>query len=125
MAEGQVETWRHKDSEGIEVEAVRLSEDNAEWVSWWCGGTLVEEIDPEYPEETQPGINLRTTEGMARASLHMYVVKYGSNFFTIHNRPFEMAYEPVSRAATPLESAGDARRERGLSDPFDMGRYRI
>lgn len=122
MAEGQMETWRKQDNPAITVEAVRLREDNAAVVAAWCRGSVVEEIDPEHPDEMQPGININTPAGVKRASLHMYVVKFGNNFFVSHNRPFEMTYEPVNREAPPLESAGDARRQRGFSDPFDTGR---
>ena len=118
MAEGQIEQWRKKDAHHITVEAVRLTEDNATMVAAWCGGELIEEIDPEHPEETQPGINIRTPKGTKRASLHMYVIKYGNQFFVDNNRPFEMKYEPVNRPAPPLESAGDAAKERGFADPW-------
>lgn len=123
MAEGQIELWQKKDSPDIQVEAVRLNEDNAAEVAAWCNGTLIEEIDPEHPEETQPGINFQTPQGMQRASLHMYVIGFGSNqFFTTSNRRFEEVYEPVNRSSTPLESAGDTRKRLGFADPFDSNR---
>lgn len=116
-----MEIWRHK-IEGVLVEAVRLNEANVEEVAAWCGGDLVEEIDPEHTDEKRFGINLNTPAGVKRATLHMYVVKYGRNFFTDHNRVFESRYEPVDRPAPPLESAGDSRKARGFGDPFDRGR---
>lgn len=117
-----MEAWRKILNPNIQVEAVRLNEDNAAVVAAWSGAELIEEIDPEHPEETQPGLNVDTPTGIKRASLGMYVVKYGRTFFVSHNRPFEMIYEPVTRTAPPLESAGDARKERGFADPFDRGR---
>lgn len=122
MAEGQIEEWQKKDNHNVVVEAVRLNEDNAEAVAAWCRGDLVEEIDPEHADEMQPGINIWTAQGQKRASLHMYVVKYGTQFFVSHNRQFETVYEPVNREGTPLESAGDTRKRLGFSDPFDTGR---
>lgn len=116
------ETWRKRDAHNITVEAVRLTEDNVEETAEWASGDLVDEIDPEHPQEMQKGINVRTPSGMARASLGMYVAQFGRNFFVAHNRPFEMKYEPVNREAPPLESAGDARKARGFADPFDTGR---
>lgn len=114
-----IELWRKRDNPEITVEAVRLNEDNIEAIaSYWGVGDLVEEIDPEHPEEMQHGLNVTTPTGTKRASLNMYVVKYGGQFFVSHNRPFEMKYEPVNRPAPPLESAGDAARERGFADPF-------
>lgn len=117
-----MELWHKRDNSAITVEAVRLNEDNAAAVAEWCKGTLIEEIDPEHPEEMQPGINLNTPNGMKRASLGMYVVKYGRQFFAQHNRPFETVYEPDNREAPPLESAGDTRKALGFADPFDRGR---
>lgn len=117
-----VEEWQKKDNPGIKVSAVRLTEDNAKTVADWSHAELIEEIDPEHPEEMQPGLNVRTPSGVKRASLHMYVVKFGSHFFAEHNRAFELVYEPANRPAPPPESAGDARRERGFGDPFDLGR---
>lgn len=113
-----IESWRKKDSPSIVVEAVRLTEDNVENIAKWCGGELVEEIDPEHPDETQLGINFQTPNGMKRASLHMYVVKFERSFFVSHNRKFETVYEPVNREAPPLESAGDTRKRLGFADPF-------
>lgn len=124
MAEGQIEQWVKKQG-GVMVEAVRLNEDNVEAVAAWSKGDLVEEIDPEHPDEMQYGINLMTPDGMKRASLHMYVVRYGNQFFAAHNRRFEEMYMPVGREETPLESAGDARRQRGFADPFDTGRFGV
>lgn len=117
-----MELWQKKDSPAVTVEAVRLNEDNAAEVAAWSGATLIEEIDPEHPEEKQPGLNLNTPTGVKRASLGMYVIKYGNQFFVSHNRNFEIKYQPVNREAPPLESAGDARRALGFADPFDRGR---
>ena len=122
MAEGQIELWQKKDDNTIQVEAVRLTEDNAAEIADWCNGSLIEEIDPEHPDETQPGINFNTPQGMKRASLHMYVVRFGNQFFTTSNRRFEEVYEPVNRPSTPLESAGDTRKHLGFADPFDAHR---
>lgn len=112
------ELWRKKENHEITVLAVRLNEDNAAAVAHWCGGELIEEIDPEHTEEMQPGINVRTPLGMKRASLHMYVIKFGQQFFVKDNRPFEISYEPVNREAPPLESPGDTRKRLGFADPF-------
>lgn len=113
-----MELWRKKDNPAVEVEAVRLTEDNAEEVAAWCRAEIVEEIDPEHPEEMQPGLNIWTPNGMKRASLHDYVIGFGNSFFTTSNRRFETNYEPVTREAPPLESAGDTRKRLGFADPF-------
>lgn len=113
-----VEVWNKKGYPGIRVSAVRLNEDNAAAVAEWCRAELIEEVSPEHPEEKQPGLNVPCSGGMKRASLNMYVVRYGSSFFVSHNRPFELKYEPSYRSAPPLESAGDAAKERGFADPW-------
>lgn len=117
-----MEQWRKKSSPNVVVEAVRLNEENVEELAGWSRGDLIEEIDPEHPEEMQYGINLNTPSGMKRASLGMYLVKYANQFFVSHNRVFETSYEPVNREAPPLESAGDSRKARGFADPFDSGK---
>lgn len=117
-----METWQKRDNPTVIVEAVRLTEENVHEVSLWCNSEKVEEIDPEHTEEMQFGINVMTAHGPSRASLGMYVIRFGNQFFVSHNRPFEMKYEPTSRPAPPLESAGDARKARGWADPFDRGR---
>lgn len=116
------EMWRKKDNDIVIVEAVRLTEDNIEAMAAWCRSDLVDEIDPEDPLETQKGINVYTIDGTKRASLGMYLVKWGSHFYVAHNRQFETVYEPVLRPSPPLESAGDARKALGFADPFDRGR---
>ena len=113
-----MEIWIKKSNPAIQVEAVRLNEDNAADVAAWCGGDLVEEIDPEHPQEKQPGINVPTSGGRKRASLGNYVIKYGKNFFVESVRGFEIKYEPESRQTPPPESAGDTRKKLGFSDPF-------
>lgn len=117
-----MEDWRKRDNPGIIVQAIRLNEDNAAAAAAWCGAELVEEIDPEHPDENQPGLNLTTPTGTKRASLGMYVVKFGRAFFVAHNRQFELVYEPVNRPAPPPESPADSRRALGFGDPFDRGR---
>jgi hypothetical protein len=117
-----MELWQKKASPGITVEAIRLNEENIDEVAAWCRAEVIEEIDPEHPQEKQKGLNVDTAAGMKRASLGMYVVKFGRHFFVSHNRPFEVVYEPVERPAPPLESAGDSRKARGFADPFDRGR---
>lgn len=117
-----MEKWQKQSNPAIIVEAVRLNEDNVADVGKWAGALMVEEIDPEHPEETQWGMNVNTAAGSKRASLGMYVVKFGKHFFVSRVREFELVYEPVSRPLPPPESAGDSRKARGFADPFDTGR---
>lgn len=120
-----MEQWRKKETPHVTVEAVRLTEDNAAEVAAWSGAELIEEIDPEHPEEKQPGLNVETPSGAKRASLHMYVIKFGRQFYVSNNRNFEIKYEPVNRPSPPPESAGDTRKRLGFADPFDTGRFSL
>lgn len=117
-----MEQWQKKDNPAVTVEAIRLNEENVDEVAAWAHAEKIEEIDPEHPQEMQWGLNVTTPNGVQRASLGMYVIKFGRNFFAKHNRQFEIVYEPVNRPAPPLESAGDTRKALGFSDPFDRGR---
>ena len=79
----------------------------------------MEEIDPEFPEETRPAINVRTNSGdVLRASLGMYVIKFFGTWHVHHNRVFEGKYAPLEKPAPPPESIGDSRKARGFADPF-------
>lgn len=113
-----MEEWVKKDNETIVVEAVRLNEDNAAEVAAWCAGVLIEEIDPQDSLQKQPGINVPTPAGFKRASLGMYVINYGAQFFVETVRRFELLYTPRGRYSPPPESSGDTRHRLGFRDPF-------
>lgn len=119
-----VEIWRKKDSEAaVLVRAIRVNEENVEDVAKWSSSDVIQESDPEHPEEMQKGLNVLTPAGIKRASLGMYVIKFGKHFFVDYPRPFEEKYEPATRPAPHPESAGDSRKARGFADPFDTGRF--
>ena len=105
-----METWRKRDASNVVVEAIRLNEDNVVAAAQWCNGELIKEIDPVHPQEEQWGINVFTAQDVKRASLGMYVVKFGKHFFVSHNRKFEMVYEPVNRPAPAPQTAREARQ---------------
>lgn len=106
----KIEPWRKRDNPVIVVEAVLLNEDNAIAVAEWCQGELLKEYDSVHPEEEQWGINVLTANEMQRASLGMYVIKFGKHFFVSHNRKFELAYEPVDRPAPAPQTPREARQ---------------
>lgn len=110
--------WRRKDDETIVCDAVRLNEDNIELVAQTFGIELVEELNKQDPDvnDKQYGLNVRTPNGVQRASLGMYLVKFAKHLFVYHVRPFEEVYEPVDRPSPPPESIGDAYMARGM-DP--------
>lgn len=79
----------------VVVEARCLTPDLAEDIADWCGGTLVEEINPGTDEKT-PGINVPTMDGPARASMNDWILK-GSlgDFWPMKAHEFPNAYEPA------------------------------
>jgi hypothetical protein len=119
-----METWVKRDNPAVQIEAIRLNEDNAAYIALWSKGELVKEIDPIDGEE-MPGINIETRDGTARASISMYVGKYAGGFFVMHTRPFEDMYKPLGRPAPPPESIGDTRIRLGFGDQPGTGPVRI
>lgn len=117
-----MELWRKKENHKVFVEAVRLDEDNVKDVAVWSSSELVEQINPEHRDEVQLALNVLTPAGIRRATLGMYVLKFGKHFYISYVRPFEEVYEPTTRPADHPESAGDSRKARGFADPFDRGR---
>lgn len=113
----EIEFWQKKSSPAVLVEAIRVTEANVEDISKWCRGELVEEIDPEHPDENRYGVNVRTGYGdIERLTLGMYISRAAGKFYIFHNRVFETMYEPRDREAPPLESIGDTRKALGFGD---------
>lgn len=112
----ETEVWVKKGTSAT-VNAVRVTENNVEDIASWCRGELIEEIDPEHPDENRYGVNVRTAYGdTERLTLGMYIVSVGGKFYIFHNRVFETYYAPRDREAPPLESIGDSRKALGLGD---------
>ena len=59
----------------VEVQAIQLALGNAGEVAVWCGGVVVEEIDPEDDNVRYVAVNIPTLEGVMRASEDDYVIK--------------------------------------------------
>lgn len=87
------ELWRKKP---VEVEANLLTKENAEAVALWCGGQLVEEINPENEDDRYVGINIPTLEGVMRASEGDYIIKgVQGEFYPCKPGIFTATYEKV------------------------------
>lgn len=71
------------DEDGHRVQAMLLSSELATVISVWCGGVLVEEIDPFDVNQRYPAINVPTPEGPKRASLGDYVIKHEDKTFGV------------------------------------------
>lgn len=69
--------------DGEQVQAMLMSSELATVISVWCHGQIVEEIDPFDNNNRFPGINLRTREGVSRASLGDYVIKHEDGSFEV------------------------------------------
>lgn len=78
-----IETWRKKSLPNLFIEAAQVTAENAEEIAAWCGGNLVEEIDPFDSAKRQPGINVPCEYGNERASVGHFVFKAGNEGFRI------------------------------------------
>jgi hypothetical protein len=85
-----------KKGQGFLVEAAYLTEDNASEISNWAGGAQVVEEQIAHSDEKLEGLNVKTPEGTKRASVGMYVIKYGDDFYVSKAGAFEQNYEPVA-----------------------------
>lgn len=80
---------------GVVVHAMQLTSENAYEVARWAGNALVvEEIDP-LTREKSPGLNVRGSKEMLRASEGMYVIKVEDHFFVARPTSFENRFERV------------------------------
>lgn len=65
------------------VQAMLMSPELVTVISVWCHGQVVEEIDPFDDSNRFLAINLRTREGVSRASLGDYVIKHEDGTFEV------------------------------------------
>lgn len=83
-------------SKPVEVEAFKLSHENAQELARWCGGRIVEEISPIGPAKIYVGLNIPTINGVVRASEGDYVIKDARGMFYVRKSYlFDEAYEEV------------------------------
>jgi hypothetical protein len=69
--------------DGEQVQAMLMSPELVTVISAWCRGQVVEEIHPHDDRQRFPAINLRTREGVSRASLGDYVIKHSDGTFEV------------------------------------------
>lgn len=70
-------------------EARVLTLKNASHLAEWCRGRLVNEQDAISPHVNQPGINVPTKDGVARASLGDSILKHSDGTFEVVKHPAE------------------------------------
>ena len=76
----------------VEVEAYKLTEDNAGIVSDWCKGLLVKRAD-----NFEPMIQIMTLEGVMTARQGDYIIKgVAGEFYPCAPGIFEKTYEVIS-----------------------------
>lgn len=79
----EIQEYRNKDMpQGPTIHAVQLTQNNGREIAEWCGGKLVEEIDP-FTKQVTPGINVPTKNGNIRASLDDYVLRTVDGSFEV------------------------------------------
>lgn len=78
----------------VVIQAIQLGKANAEEIAEWCGGQVVEEINPHDETERFVGINIPTLEGVMRASEGDYVIKgVKGEFYPCKPHIFAETYE--------------------------------
>jgi hypothetical protein len=83
----------HYRSKAQYVEAIQLTPSNVQEVAEWCGGMVVEEIDPQDNSKLV-ALNIPTLEGPVRASENDFVIKgSGGQFSTMHPNAFDRRFE--------------------------------
>lgn len=73
-----------QNEDGEMAQAMLLSPELVTVISAWCGGRVVEEIDPFDSQTRQPGINVQCQDEVKRASLGDYVVKHNDGSFDVY-----------------------------------------
>lgn len=71
-------------SDGLEF-AMQVTEELVESVAVWCGGIIVEEIDPETSERFR-ALNLVCGDEVKRASANDWVIKKADKTFDVSKR---------------------------------------
>lgn len=80
----------------VVVQATQLSPATAKDLAEWCGGQLVEEIDPLDSNKKFVAINLPTLEGARRASEGDWVVKgTRGEFYRVDDAEFKNTFVKV------------------------------
>lgn len=94
MPTRHAQPFKHK-TKPIEVEAALLTEDNASEISNWAGGAQVVEEEHALLHTKTEGLNIKTPDGTRRASVGMYVIKLGDQFFVSQPGNFAANYLPL------------------------------
>lgn len=72
-----------KQKEEAPSNSMLLTPETAVALSVWCGGQVVEEVDPFDDELRFPAVNVPTRSGVERASLGDYVIKDEDGTFAV------------------------------------------
>lgn len=73
----------YRNEDGDIVPAMRLSPELVTVVSVWCGGRIVEEIDPFDSSQRYPALNVQCGNEVKRASLGDTVIKHSDGTFDV------------------------------------------
>lgn len=66
----------------------RVTEENAPFLAFWCGGTWITEIDPFDSEKRYRAVNVPTANGVERASRGDTIVKHENGTFGVQKGEF-------------------------------------
>lgn len=89
-----MKTYRKKP---VEVQAWHITKENVYEVAKWCGGRVIQEIDPADPTDVYIGLDIPTLEGVMRAKISGggdYVIRgVHGEFYSCDNEIFWKTYE--------------------------------
>ena len=94
MPTRHAQAYQHK-TKPILIWAAELTADNASEISNWANGAQVVEEEEAFSHAVQEGLNIRTPDGNRRASVGMYVIKLGDQFFVSSAGSFAANYLPI------------------------------
>jgi hypothetical protein len=78
----------------VEVEAYLLKKTNADELAKWCGGLVIEEVNPADHLDIYVGVNIPTLEGTMRASEGDYIIRgVRGEFYPCKPGIFDDTYE--------------------------------
>lgn len=100
----------------LTVEAAQVTEDNASEISNWANGAQIIEEKDAITGVPVEGLNIKTPNGMMRASLGAFVIKYGSVFTVVSAQKFLSVYSPV---VGTTETAEIIEKRPVVKDPWE------
>lgn len=105
------------------VEAMQVGVDDIGEISNWAHGAQIIEEKNALSGDPTDGLNVKTADGMKRASLGDFVIKYGDNFAVTGPKMFLSKYKLIGETPKPPEII-ETKRPNPIKDPWkDLTRF--